>query len=146
MKTIDLTDINYVGGDIVGKVIEDNNKRYRKENVRFELIDIIDGKLIESDLIIVRDLFIHFSIENVHAAIANIRHSKIKYILVTTWPDSKANRCIRDGYNFNINLQIEPFNFRKPLFLIEEMQDRNSERNCVGLWKVDDLPASPQSR
>lgn len=139
MKTMDLNGVDYLGGDIVEKIIEANNKTFKKENIRFEVMDIIGGKLIAADLIIVRDLLIHFSVGNIHATIANVKRSRIKYILVSTYPDSKVNKSIRDGYNFNINLQIAPFNFGKPLFLIEEMKDDNLERKCVGLWKVEDL-------
>lgn len=139
MKTVNLKGIKYVGGDVVEKLIQKNRNNFGQDNIRFEVLDIINGQLPDSDLIIVRDLFIHFSQENTLKAIQNIKNSKIKYILVTTFPDSKQNKLIRDGYNYNINLQASPFNFEQPKYLIQEQIINTHERKCLGLWVVKNL-------
>ncbi len=139
MQTINLSGIKYVGGDVVEQLIKQNNKKFKSEHIQFNIIDIVNGKLPESDLIIVRDLFIHFHAENTKKAIRNIKNSNIKYILTTTFPDSKENKLIKDGYNYNINLQISPFNFTKPMHLVQEEIINGNERKCLGLWNVKDL-------
>jgi len=139
MQTVNLSGIQYLGGDVVEQLVRQNTKQFGTENISFEIMDIITGKLPDSDLMIVRDLFIHFSQENTQKAMKNIKNSKIKYLLVTTFPDSKQNKSIRDGYNYNINLQLHPFSFNEPIFLIQEQIINNNERKCLGLWKVADL-------
>ena len=146
MKQVDLTGIKYFGGDIVDSLITANQRAHGSDLVKFGLVDIIESELPMSDLVIVRDLFIHFSPPNVSAAINNIIKSKSSFLLTTTWPDTSTNQKIRDGYNCNINLQIPPYCFPEPMYLIEEMRDDNGERNCVGVWSIESLKLITKSK
>ncbi|MCC7526592.1 MAG: hypothetical protein IT250_17340 [Chitinophagaceae bacterium] len=61
MKILDLNGINYIGGDIVNKLIDSNKLKYGKlPNVKFEVLDLINDSLPEADMVMVRDCFIHF--------------------------------------------------------------------------------------
>jgi hypothetical protein len=60
---IDLSDIRYVGGDIVEKLVESNKINF--PNFEFLHIDITKDKLVKSDLVLVRDCFVHFSNNNI---------------------------------------------------------------------------------
>ena len=54
-----MPNINYKGMDIVNILINNNKKKYK--NYKFEVGNIITSNLGKNDLIIVKDLFIHFS-------------------------------------------------------------------------------------
>lgn len=140
MKNMKLRNVEYTGADIVGKIIIDNKKNYNSPNRKFVLLDIIRDPLPYADLILVRDVFIHFSLRNVQLSLNNIKKTGFTYILLSTYPETKKNINIKDGYNFNINMEIEPFNFKKPILLFEEEKlPEPYGRKCLGLWKVNDL-------
>ena len=141
MKEVDLSDVNYIGADIVEELVEINNKRFRKNGIEFIQLDIIRDALPKVDLIISRDCFIHFSFTDIYKSIRNIKDSKSKYLLASTYPDVDHNVNIRTGFNFNINLESKPFYFPPPLHLIEEKEQHGQKhgRKCIGLWLIDDL-------
>ena len=63
MSKIDLKKYNYKGYDIVSEIIS-NNKENLVKNICFENIDISKDSF-EADLIIMRDLLVHFSYEDI---------------------------------------------------------------------------------
>lgn len=139
MQHVNLQGVSYLGGDIVPGLISENLSRHGKDNQHFAVIDITTDTLPTVDLIIVRDLFIHFHSANTLKALEAIVQSGSKFLLTTTWPDSVENLEIRDGYNFNINLELPPFNLPSPLVMLEEARDANSNRNCMGLWEISSI-------
>lgn len=141
MKTVDLSGIKYVGADIIKDLVRQNRTLYGSGSKDFVVLDIIQDELPTADLVIIKDLFIHFSIPNILKSLENVRRSGSKYILTTTFPDVQENIRIKDGYNFNINLQVAPFSFGKPLYFFEEigLQDPKHGRRGVGLWEIERL-------
>ena len=141
MSKVDLTDVNYCGGDIVEELIIRNSKTYKTTTIDFRKLDLIADALPTADLIIVRDCFIHFSYKLIFSALQNIKKSKSQYLLITSYPDIKTNINIKTGNNFNINLEAEPFNFPKPLMFIDEKEQFAIEhgRKIMGLWRINDL-------
>jgi hypothetical protein len=141
MKHVDLTAINYQGGDIVPDIVRRNQSRY--PHFRFDIMNIVDDRLPITDLIICRDCFVHLSDQHVMQAIENIRRSGCRYLLTTTFP-RKRNKAIVTGSWRPINLNAPPFNFPSALALIcEEFNDPSGVYNdkSIGLWRVDQLPA-----
>ena len=62
MKTIRIPDrIKYLGLDIVDHVIEENRKKYTKNNVKFETVDDIKNlTAYKGDLLIIKDVLQHW--------------------------------------------------------------------------------------
>lgn len=75
----------YIGLDVVESVIEDNIKKYSKENIKFINWDISKSKIHQNniDLIIIKDLFIHLPNETIIKIINNIVDMRPRYILIT---------------------------------------------------------------
>lgn len=121
MRKVDLTNIAYVGADIVEELITNNIGRYGEtENRKFKNLNLITDPLPRCDLIIVRDCLVHLSYEDISKAVTNIRSSGSKYLLTTTFTDHDFNRNTVTGSWRPINLQKKPFYFPSPILIINE--------------------------
>jgi len=142
MKLTNLDNVHYVGGDIVGSLIDKLNKKYRTQNREFICLDIIKDKLPETDLMLCRDCLVHLPYESVFAFIQNLKSSRIKFLLTTTFP-GRVNKNIKVGNWRPINLEASPFNFPKPSELINEGCTQGNgaySDKSLALWRVQDLP------
>lgn len=144
MKKVDLSGIRYIGGDIVEALIEKNNKKFKSKNISFNVIDIVNNSLEKSDLIIVRDCFVHLPNKDVMQAINNIKDSGSKYLLTTnfTWEFVMNNNIdIEVGEWRRLNLTQEPYNFKYPEKIIVEGNIQSNDRDkTMSLWMINDLP------
>jgi hypothetical protein len=120
MKEVVKNNIIYTGGDIVRELIEENNRKYKTENVSFKMIDITKDDLPASDMIFCKDCLQHLSYENVFKALENFKRSNSKYLLVTSYPLTVSNWDICDGDYRPLNLRIKPFNLPAPIKRIRE--------------------------
>jgi len=141
MKEVDKQNIIYKGGDIVPELIEENNQKYKTENVSFEVIDITRDILPTVDMIFCRECLQHLSYENVFKALNNIKCSGSKYFLVTSYPSTISNWDIFDGDYRPLNLTISPFNLPRPLLKIHEKSDstRSGKDKYLYLYKLEDM-------
>ncbi|MBE9035691.1 class I SAM-dependent methyltransferase [aff. Roholtiella sp. LEGE 12411] len=141
MKSIDLGNCNYIGGDIVKELIKNNQNQFESSKRVFFECDITKDELPNADLILCRDCLFHLSFEDIFAAIGNFKTSKSKYLLTTTHPDTVENFPILTGGYRGLNMCLEPFNFPTPLKLIYERRDAGFADidKCLGLWKLSDL-------
>ncbi len=140
LKEIDLSRVTYYGADIVEKIIHDNNAVHKKENIRFVHADITSSKLPEVDLIFCRDCLVHFSYQDIERAKKNLKKSKSKYLLTTTFP-AHTNANIVTGNWRPLNLQSSPFNFPTPLKIFNEKctEDPRYNDKSLALWWIEDL-------
>ncbi len=112
--------IDYLGIDIVDELIDENKTKYMKKNINFECEDIVDffpNK--QFDLIIIRDLFIHLKNSDIKKIINNLNKIDFKYLAINNSTVDK-NIDINIGKHRKVNLLIEPFNLKKPLFSIND--------------------------
>jgi SAM-dependent methyltransferase len=133
---------SYIGGDIVEDLIKINTRQFSDTKFKFDLLDIQSSPLPTADIIFCRDCFVHFSYRDILKAINNIKKSKCKYLLTTTFPGRK-NRNIITGTWFPINLQKFPFNFPKPLEIIEEDCTEYNHAyidKSIALWQIEKIP------
>lgn len=144
MKRVDLSNVNYVGGDIVQDLIKLNSKKYQSETIKFKVIDLVNDPLDTVDLIIVRDCLVHLPHSDVIKAINNIKKSNSKYLLTTNflWESTKNNMDIKLGLWRRLNLMQEPYNFKFPeKIIIEGNRQSHDHDKTMSLWKVKDLPS-----
>lgn len=148
MKTVDLSGLEYTGGDIVPELISEVQKRFASPGGpdgagkrQFAVMDIIRGGLPKADLIMCRDCLFHLTRAQIEASIKSFKASGAQYLLTTTfWEGVPVNQNIVHGEFRPINLQIAPFNFPTPLMLIDEGDFFKPLRRGVGLWRLSDLP------
>jgi hypothetical protein len=137
MREVDLTGIDYIGADIVKSLISRNTLSYPQS---FRVLDITKDELPKSDLVIVRDCFVHFSDEDIFRAIANIKQSGSKYLLSTSFASRTMNTDIPTGQWRALNLMIYPFGNIGLLKAVinEGCTEGNSEYadKSMVLWKI----------
>ena len=104
------------------------------------MLDLVEGDLPTVDLIFCRDCLVHFSARLAMKAIGNIKRSRSKYLLTTTFPRQATNDTIVTGNWRPVNLSAAPFNFPPPMLLIDEKNPPPHEDKSMGMWRVDDLP------
>lgn len=148
MAHVDLSGVSYLGGDIVPELIERNRIRHRRDNVAFEVIDLIKGPVPKADVVFVRDCLVHLSTAHVKAALRNIRASGSTYLLTTTFPETATNAEILTGQWRALDLTKAPFNLPEPLRLYAEGQEEEKGQaadKMLGLWRISDLadPGKP---
>jgi hypothetical protein len=137
MSEVKLPITHYIGGDIVPQLVENTRNRYGQPTREFRTIDLCEDALPQADLLLCRDCFIHLSEEMIFRAISNILRSDIKYLLITTHPETR-NRSIRLGDWFPINLCAAPYNFPAPIKTIEDWVPP-FDRRQLALWEVETL-------
>ncbi len=133
---------HYLGGDIIPEIVERNNRLYGAENRTFKKINLLTDPLPEADLLLCRDCLVHLSFSDIETTLNNIRRSKITYFLTTTFPKNSVNEDIVTGDWRIINLEKPPFNFRKPIMLINEKCTESNGSyadKSLGLWRIDQL-------
>ena len=142
MKNINLSEIEYIGADIVNELIENNKKLYLKDTVQFYKLNLIKDNLPEVDLVFSRDCLVHFSFEDIFSSLNNLCVSHSKYFITTTFSERIKNYDIVTGDWRPINLEIAPFFLPKPIKIINENCTENNgiySDKSLGLWKIDDI-------
>ncbi len=132
----------YIGGDIVGDLIADNQRAY--PGVTFIALDVLHDPLPDVEAWLARDLMIHFPDAAVWTALEQFRRSSITYLLATTYPNKAENRDIRFGQVRHLNLCAPPFVLPPPREILHEDDDPATGR-VIGVWRREDVPAPPSS-
>jgi hypothetical protein len=142
MQKIDLNGIKYIGWDIVEQIINQNIENFKNDKLRFECKDILIDTLPDVDLILCRDCLVHFSYREIKKVLTNLKSSKIKYLLTTTFTNRTKNANIITGEWRPINLQKPPFSFPIPLIILNENcteKDGEYSDKSLGLWRISDI-------
>ena len=135
MKTVDLTNIRYIGVDIVEDVVAENKRMYGKDNIEFCELDITRDDLPRVDLLLCREVLFHLPFDDVCRALINFKRSQSKYFLTTHFPYLSRNTDVVAGRCRGINFQQSPLNLSAPVRTIEE----DVSDHCLALWKLDDI-------
>lgn len=133
----------YTGIDIVKGLIDKNNREFMNESTDFLCLNLVEDLLPKADLIFCRDCFVHLTFDDIHKIIANFKRSQSTFLLSTTFTDRVSNSDL-SGNDFwrPLNLELSPFDFPKPLKVINE---KCTEYNGIyadkslGLWLLDDI-------
>ena len=143
MSHVDLSGIEYTGGDIVEPIIVADRERFEAPNRHFMRVDIIGDPLPDADAILCRDCLVHFSFENILAAFRTMRASRAEYVLTTTFPGRENNKDIVDGDWRPLDLEASPFLLPKPVEVIVEGCTEEGGAyadKALAVWRVKDLP------
>jgi SAM-dependent methyltransferase len=142
MAHVNLSGVQYLGLDIVEEVVAKNISKYKQENINFQNKDLTSDSIDYADLILCRDCFMHLCHGDIKKILNNFKDSGAKFILTTTFLDRNMNSDLNRGFWRPLNLQIAPFNFPDPLYLInEECTEANSafKDKSLGLWVLKDI-------
>lgn len=146
MQHVDLKNIHYLGIDIVADLIKHNSNKFGSEYRQFMHADLISTILPRVDLVFCRDCLVHLKNEQIFAVIKNLKKSGATYLLTTTFTDLKINQeRPTTSYWRPLNLQLAPFNFPKPIAIINEHCTESNGRyadKSLALWRLDDITIS----
>jgi len=132
----------YIGVDIVQKIIKLNQQKYGNKCYKFKKLDIEKDALPKADMILCRDCLVHFSFKDILSTIKNFKRSSSRFILTTTFPKRLSNIDIDTGGWRTLNLQLPPLNFPRPIKLINEKCDEvegTYSDKSLGLWRLEDI-------
>ena len=139
MKEIDLDVENYLGADVVEELIENNIVKYGNDKRNFVKLDIMRDNLPQVDLVLCRDLLVHFTYRDISLALKNLKKSNSNFLLTTTFIGINENKDIPTGEWRAINLEKPPFNFPAPINLIEDYDVNTKAGKKLGLWRIPDI-------
>ena len=139
-REIDWTPFNYIGADIVPDLVNKNRSLYASKSVEFQTIDILTDPLPCCDLVLCRDLFIHFPNELIQTALHKIRLSGAQYLLATQYEGVYANREIALGSFRPVNLMCHPFDLPEPEHIISDDDYLKLWGRTLALWRVENIP------
>jgi len=97
LKHVRLDLEEYIGGDIVPKLVEQNQRNFGNSKRRFLHLDITSDYLPQVDLILSRDCLVHFPFSEISAALKNFKSSQSTYLLTTTFTGPRPNLDIPMG-------------------------------------------------
>jgi len=143
MEHVDLSGIEYIGGDIVPSIVEENRRLHASESRRFLELDLTRDALPDADVLLCRDGLVHLSYANIRAVLANVARSNIRFVLMTSFPGRRDNYDVADGDWRPLDFQAPPFSFPEPrLTIVEECEEERGSYTdkSVLAWRVDDLP------
>jgi hypothetical protein len=142
MQHLELGLETYIGGDVIPELIEHHKAEFARPGREFRLLDVCRDALPHVDMIFCRDCLVHFSYADAVRAVSNIKRSRSRFLVTTTFPKRNPNFDIKTGAWRPINLGIPPFRFPSPIHLInEECTEGDNEFNdkSLGVWRVSDL-------
>jgi hypothetical protein len=142
MARVDLSGIDYIGGDIVATIVEKNNRLHSSSSRRFMDLDLTRDSLPAADVLLCRDCLVHLSYANIRAVLANVARSSIRYLLTTSFPGRNDNYDVADGDWRALDLEAPPFSFPEPvLTIVEECEEEDGTYADKSLlaWSVADL-------
>jgi hypothetical protein len=139
MRAVTFPDgIRYIGGEIVGSLVEEVIKKYQNDQRSFMELDIIEGALPGADAWLCRDVLFHFPFSAGTTVVEKFRQSRCKYFLSTSFPSADNAVDIKFGRFRPVNLTIAPFNLGEPLEVIPDPAKGGADR-LLGVWKNPNL-------
>jgi hypothetical protein len=113
----------YLGGDIVGELVDANKSKFASDKIDFVKFDITSDIFPVADVWLCRAVFYHLSNRDIYLALEQFAASNIEYILTTNHitSDEHINKDIATGDWRLLNLTLPPFNFpRKPQWEVND--------------------------
>lgn len=131
-KLIDWTGISYIGIDVVPFLIEENNKKYARENIKFYKKNVLESELPKADLIILKDVLQHLSNENILKILSKLE--KFKFIIIVNHFSAENYDC-QDGQYRPIDLKKAPFNLGGETFTLSK-NEHFSEKQILVVKRI----------
>lgn len=143
MKTIRIPDyIKYLGLDIVDHIVAENQKKYARNNVKFETVDDIKNlAAYKGDLLIIKDVLQHWENNKIIYAINNIVPN-FKYAIIVNGInlpgfDYNKNLDTRVGDMHILNLEEAPFSMKNLQIIMDYDLVTFKERKRIYLYVRD---------
>ncbi len=144
MRKVNLGVKKYIGIDIVQKIIDCHNQLYGNDTISFKCLNLVDAKLPKVDLIFSRDFLVHLKYQDIMEILKKFKLSESTYLLTTTFTNRRENVDLDNLFWRPLNLEMPPFNFPKPLEVLNEgctEDNGNFSDKSLMLWNLSDIPS-----
>lgn len=131
-------DQQYVGGDIVGALIRQNQEAYGNSTTSFITLDIVKDALPAADFWLCRDCLFHLPTSDIMTVLHHFSSSRIPYLCTSHHPDCKRITDIEPGDFRPLNLELPPFNLGKAITYIDDWIE-GFPRRQLALWSRQDV-------
>jgi SAM-dependent methyltransferase len=142
LQLVELPVREYVGVDVVPELIAEVGERHAAPGRRFITADITSSRLPCADLVLCREVLMHFTDEDVFAAVANLKRTGAQWLLTTTFRDRAVNEPIELGMWRPLNLEAPPFDFAPPVRAFDDIPFVDREQfldKRLALWELQTL-------
>lgn len=142
MQQLDLSSVNYIGGDIVPELISRNQQLYSNDKRNFVQLDLTCSQLPDADLVFCRDCLVHLSIADIRKALTNVVRSKATWMLMTHFTNETENKDIITGGWRPLNFCQPPFCLPEPTAILNEgCTEMNGafQDKSMGCWEVKQI-------
>ncbi len=142
MRHVDLSAIDYLGADVVPRLVEANRSAHSAPGIAFQVLDLVNDPLPRKDLIFCRDCMVHLSFRDGKRALRNMAASGSIYLLATTFTGRESNTNCKTGSWRILNLERPPFGLPAPLHVLNEgctEDDGDYADKSLGLWRLSDV-------
>jgi hypothetical protein len=129
----------YIGVEVVPELAAELERRYARPGRRFLQADITRDELPPADLVLCRDVLVHFPDDDVERALAAFRSTGARWLLATTFTARETNEPIELGGWRTLNLEAPPFNFPPPVRALADLPIRDREHYLdkrLALWPL----------
>ena len=134
--------VDYVGVDVVPELVAELRARHTGPRRRFVRADITRDRLPRADLVLCREVLMHFPDGEVLAAVSNLKRTRARWLLATTFAERPVNEPIDLGMWRPLNLEAPPFEFPPPVRTFEDVPLIERERYLdkrLALWELQGL-------
>lgn len=116
MSEVDLSDIEYIGADIVDSLLDYLRSKYKVLNVRFQKMDVMEDPAETADLWFVRDLLQLYPVSNYNLFFQRFLESESKYIAISSVDTNETNDYGVLGIWRKLNIKEAPFFLKHPIY------------------------------
>ncbi|RYY26485.1 MAG: class I SAM-dependent methyltransferase [Sphingomonadales bacterium] len=136
MQALDLP-CPYVGVDIVGSVIAQNQAQFGSLRRKFIELDAVTDPLPTADIVLCREVLFHLSFADGLALLRNALATEARYLIMTTDRGTVFNSDIATGDFRPLNLERAPFRLPRPIDTIED--SAVADGRLLGIWTADSV-------
>ena len=139
MSETELPVREYIGVEVVPELAAELERHHARPGRRFLQADITRDELPPADLVLCREVLVHFPDDDVERALANFRRTGARWLLATTFTARQANEPVELGGWRTLNLEAAPFSFPPPERTLEDIPIRDRELALdkrLGLWPL----------
>jgi len=132
----------YVGVDVVRQLIDELEVHQAAPGRAFLQADITRDRLPRVDFVLCREVLMHFPDHDVFAAVSNLKRTRARWLLTTTFVDRERNDAIELGSWRPLNLEAPPFEFPPALRTFDDVPLVDREQfldKRLALWELQKL-------
>jgi SAM-dependent methyltransferase len=139
LSEADLPVREYIGVEVVRELAAELGPSYARPGRRFLHADITREDLPPADLILCRDVLVHFPDDDIDRALAAFRRTRTRWLLTTTFTDRDGNEPVELGGWRTLNLEAPPWDFPSPARTLLDVPIVDRERYLdkrLALWEL----------